>query len=128
MAQYHCDSSARKKRLLSRSSPDEDRLKLLLAQPTWTPEQAWEVLVAQVDSGLTIVRRKNKLATLAKNRGSASLSCYRVQYGTGTPEQNTGVLCARCGALIDTKLSGTRIALTAYDVTPPTFLCSVVNL
>lgn len=56
MAQDHCDSSAGKERLLSSSSPDEDRLKLLLAQPTWTPEQAREVLAAQVDSGLTIAQ------------------------------------------------------------------------
>lgn len=56
MAQEHCNSSAGKKRLLSSSSPDEDRLKLLLAQPTWTPEQAREVLAAQVDSGLTIAQ------------------------------------------------------------------------
>ena len=56
MAHDHFDSSAGKKRLLGSSSLDEDRLELLLAQPTWTQEQAQEVLAAQVHSGLTIAQ------------------------------------------------------------------------
>ena len=56
MAHDHFDSSAGKKRLLSGSSIDEDRLALLLAQPTWTQEQAQQVLAAQIHSGLTIAQ------------------------------------------------------------------------
>lgn len=56
MANDHVGSCAGKKRLAGRSSIDEDRLALLLAQPTWTQEQAQEVLAAQVRSGLTIAQ------------------------------------------------------------------------
>jgi hypothetical protein len=56
MANDHSGSSAGKKRRLSRNNIDEERLALLLAQPTWTPEQAQEVLAAQVGSKLTIAQ------------------------------------------------------------------------
>jgi hypothetical protein len=56
MANDHAGSCAGKKQLTGRSSIDEDRLALLLAQPAWTQEQAQEVLAAQVSSGLTIAQ------------------------------------------------------------------------
>jgi hypothetical protein len=56
MANDHVGSCAGKKRLVTGSSSDEDRLAQILAQPTWTQEQAQEVLAAQVHSGLTIAQ------------------------------------------------------------------------
>jgi hypothetical protein len=56
MANDHVGSYGGKKRLLGGSSIDEDRLALILAQPTWNQEQAQEVLAAQVHSGLTIAQ------------------------------------------------------------------------
>lgn len=56
MAHDHFGSCVGKKRLKGSGSIDEDRLARILAQPTWTQEQAREVLAAQVHSGLTIAQ------------------------------------------------------------------------
>ena len=55
--------SGSEKQLLARRSLDADTLAQILAQPTWTPEQAEQILAAQVGSGLTI-------AQFAKQRGA----------------------------------------------------------